>query len=77
MYYVERMTTVSYICDQIGRDNLARALGHKYRAAVSNAVTGGMFPSKWYLVVRDECAKLGIDCPVYLFAFIKAKSKDV
>lgn len=62
------MTTVSDICDQIGRGRIADSLGVG-TTAVSNAVVAGAFPAKWYLVVHQLCLEAGIECPQALFNF--------
>lgn len=50
----------------LGASRLEAALGvssHSVRAAC----TQGLFPSSWYLVVRDLCAEQGVVCPVKAF----------
>lgn len=69
------MSTVSNICDTLGRRAIAAAVGVK-PAAVSNAVFQGQFPAKWFIVLSEMCAAAGIDCPSELFAFAQPGSRD-
>lgn len=62
------MISVSNICDAIGRQRIARAVGVK-PTAVSNAVAEARFPAKWFLVLSEMCAESGLECPATLFAF--------
>lgn len=62
------MSTVKIICDRIGRRPMAQALGVR-PTAISNAVSEGMFPARWFVVVRRMCGERGIDCPEALFNF--------
>lgn len=62
------MSTVTIICDALGRREIAAAVGVK-PSAVSNAVFQGKFPAKWFIVVSEMCASAGIDCPAEIFAF--------
>lgn len=68
--------TASAICDALGRRNIAARLDRKV-TAVSNAATEGVFPSSWYLAIREMCAEAGIDCPEHLFSFVLPAEKDV
>jgi hypothetical protein len=69
------MSTVSSICDALGRREIAAAVGVK-PAAVSNAVFQERFPAKWFIVVSEMCASAGIDCPSEIFAFTPAIDRD-
>lgn len=62
------MNTVEAICDVLGRVPVALRVGVN-KTAVSNAVTQGKFPSKWYLVLSEMCREAGIECPTELFTF--------
>ena len=62
------MSTVSIICDALGRREIAAAVGVK-PSAVSNAVYLGKFPAKWFIVVSEMCAASGVECPSDIFAF--------
>jgi len=70
MYYKAYMMTVEKICDQIGRKPLAEAL-HVSKAAITNAISEGKFPPRWYRVVSAICRDHGIGCRDDLFAFIE------
>lgn len=69
------MSTVSNICDALGRREIAAAVGVK-PAAVSNAVFQGRFPAKWFIVLSEMCEAAGIDCPSEVFAFAQPGGKD-
>lgn len=62
--------TVDQICDAIGRRQIADAIGVRL-TSVSNAVTDGQFPARWYDVVEGLCAAKGLDCPRRLFSFVR------
>jgi hypothetical protein len=64
------MTSVSDICDVIGRGRLATALGVR-KTAISNAVVQGRFPAKWFKVISDLSVDHGIECPEALFTFVE------
>lgn len=66
---IETQSIVSDICDALGRRAIAARLGRSV-AAVSNAASDGVFPSAWYIVIREMCAAAGVDCPVAAFNFI-------
>ncbi|WCR04791.1 hypothetical protein [Paracoccus saliphilus] len=63
--------TTAQVCDAIGRSTIARSLGVKV-TAVSNAVTDGKFPARWFLVINKFCEGDGIPCPDRLFSFVGA-----
>ncbi len=65
------MSSISEICDTIGRKRLAQALGVG-RTQVSNAAVADVFPARWYAVVKALCDAEGIECPLTLFSFIAA-----
>lgn len=65
--------TASAICDRIGRKTIADAIGVGL-TQVSNAVSKGSFPARWYLVLRRLCDDAGISCPSGLFTFILPSS---
>lgn len=60
--------TSEQLINQIGRDKISRRIGVGL-TAVSNAAVKGSIPASWYEVIRDECDRLGVDCPTYLFSF--------
>ncbi|HCP80324.1 MAG TPA: hypothetical protein DIT67_01575 [Octadecabacter sp.] len=62
------MDNVKSIIDKIGRDVLCQALDVG-KAAISNAATRSEFPSRWYLVIKRECTRAGVECPETLFGF--------
>lgn len=64
------MKTAHDIVQLIGHRNLADMLG-VVDTAVSNAVARGMFPAKWYRIVKSECVKIDVDCPDELFNFLE------
>lgn len=61
-------TTVE-ICNAIGRSLIAAHLNVRV-TAVSNAVTDGRFPARWFLVMTKLCSEHGIPCPKELFNFV-------
>lgn len=61
-------TIVATICDALGRKTVAERLGVR-PTAVSNAVTDGRFPARWFPVVRGMCEERGLDCPENAFNF--------
>lgn len=63
------------ICDALGRKNIAVRLGRTV-AAVSNAATDGVFPSSWYLIIKQMCEEEGVDCPDAAFAFLHDDPPD-
>jgi len=68
MYYGLAMTSVSDICEAVGRKKIERSLGVS-RAAISNAVSEGKFPPGWYGVMRKLCKQARVECPMDLFKF--------
>ncbi|MFC4731761.1 hypothetical protein [Salipiger abyssi] len=62
------MMTVSDICDALGRKKMESRLGVS-KAAISNAVSDGVFPSAWYEVISDMCREHRIECPTPIFNF--------
>lgn len=62
------MMTVSEVCDVLGRKKIENRLGVS-KAAISNAVSDGVFPSAWYGVISGMCGEKGIDCPLPIFSF--------
>ena len=64
------------ICDNLGRKNIAERLGVG-PTSVSNASVAGVFPASWYLVVKEMCDEVGIECPVESFSFKSALPKKV
>lgn len=63
------MTTVSTICDTLGRRAIADRVGVGL-TTVSNAATSNCFPAKWYILIKAMCDEEGIECPMYLFSFV-------
>lgn len=64
----------SDICDALGRKAIADRIGVGL-TAVSNASVDGGFPAKWFAVLREMCAEVGIECPERLFNFIQPNAK--
>jgi hypothetical protein len=65
------MTCTSDILAAVGRANLRKKLGVS-DTAISNALSNGIFPAKWYLIVSSECTAINLDCPLALFSFSEA-----
>ena len=40
------------------------------KKAIQQACWKRTFPARWYLVLKEECDKRGIDCPEELFNFL-------
>lgn len=72
-FAVHPQTSVVAICDALGRREIAARLG-RTPAAVGNAASVGIFPAGWYLVVREMCRDVGIECPESLFSFVPITS---
>ena len=70
------MTTASELADALGRKNIADALGVGL-TAVSNAVVRGIFPSSWFLVMRELAENAGVSCPPGLFKMRVHNSPNV
>lgn len=70
------MSNVQDICDAIGRARLARALG-RTKGAITNGISDGSFPSRWYLVVKKLCDAKGVDCPDSLFSFVECGKQNI
>ena len=64
------MEDISNIVQSIGRRRLSSILG-VVDTSVSNAVAKSKFPAKWYVIIKSECDRLGVDCPDELFSFIR------
>ncbi len=69
------MTNTSEVCDKLGRKRIADSLGVGV-TTISNAAVSGVFPAKWYAVVKNLCRTEGIECPDELFNFIKPAGGD-
>lgn len=67
----EHLTSTADICDIIGRATIAAKLNVRV-TAVSNAVTDGRFPARWFLVITKLCEENGLNCPEELFTFVPA-----
>lgn len=70
------MCDVKNLIDKIGREKLARALGHSYRSAVDMYVVRGMIPAQHYLTVKRMAAAVGEDAPESLFGIYRGNPKD-
>ena len=57
---------VKQAVSEIGRARLREAL-EVSDAAIGNAISRGVFPAGWLLVVQDLGAECGIDVPASLF----------
>lgn len=75
MYYRRGMKTVADICDALGRKNMEVRLGVS-KAAISNAVSDGVFPAAWYAVISEMCVASEIECPLPNFSFRRAADPD-
>ncbi|XQZ50238.1 hypothetical protein E2977_14615 [Paracoccus yeei] len=62
--------SVGTVCDALGRRRVAHAVGVRL-TSVSNAVTAGIFPARWFDVIDGLCRAEGIPCPRSLFAFVR------
>ncbi len=62
--------SVSSICDTIGRRRIALAL-RVTLTSVSNHVTAGLFPARWFDVIEGLCLARGLECPRTLFSFVR------
>jgi len=71
---IPTQTTVSDLCDALGRKEIAARL-EVGAAAVSNASSDGLFPAGWYAVIREMCQESGLNCPDTLFNFRPANSR--
>jgi len=60
--------SVSSICDALGRRKIADVIGVRL-TSVSNAVSCGQFPARWFDAIEKLCADAGIACPRHLFSF--------
>jgi len=63
------------IIDHIGAahiQSLVRVGPH----AIRKAREVGRFPAGWYRVIKTECDRLGIECPMALFSFKYPASKE-
>ena len=63
------MTSVSIICDTLGRSAIADRVGVGL-TTVSNAATSNRFPARWYVLIKAMCDDKGIECPIDLFSFV-------
>lgn len=61
--------SVASICDALGRRAIADAVGVRL-TQVSNSVTAGQFPARWFDVIDRMCAGAGLSCPRHLFSFV-------
>ncbi len=43
--------------------------------SIRAAKRDGVFPASWYAVIKRECDRLGIDCPMGLFSFKRPHSE--
>ena len=71
------MSTINNILKEIKVSGVSRILGYDLRTtatAVSRARKKGAFPSGWYIALKAECDRLGIECPVELFDFKRPDS---
>jgi len=66
---------VKNIADRLGDDAIASACGVSSHS-VRNARWQGGFPASWFPVIRQMCAKDGLDCPESAFNF-KSPSSDI
>ena len=67
-------TETGAICDAIGRKVVAARMGVT-KTAVSNVVTDGVFPARWYEEMKLLCQESGVECPDRLFNFIRSADR--
>jgi hypothetical protein len=65
---------VKNIADRLGDDVIASACGVSNHS-VRNARWQGGFPASWFPVIRQMCAKAGLDCPEGAFNFKSPSSE--
>ncbi|WP_273280914.1 hypothetical protein [Pseudooceanicola atlanticus] len=71
-------SSVIEILDKLDEEIILARLNVKPRS-IRLARERGMFPAKWYPVIRDLCAEGGLDCPDGVFNFASpslASSKE-
>ena len=73
---------VSSIIQEVGVERI-QAICSVSRHSIRAAKRDSIFPASWYGVLKPECDRLGIDCPMSLFSFKQppegpsdAKSED-
>jgi hypothetical protein len=64
------MMTVNKIIELVGA-NYIEASCDVSVYALRSAKREKTFPSSWYGLIKAECDRLGIDCPMDLFSFKK------
>jgi hypothetical protein len=69
------MTCISDIVSAVGRAGLRKKLDVS-DTAISNALSRGLFPAKWYRIIHGECEAIGIDCPMAMFSFVESAAED-
>ncbi|WP_370281542.1 hypothetical protein [Pseudooceanicola sp.] len=69
-----RKFKVAEICDTVGRKVVAHRM-NVGAAAVSNAVSDGIFPARWYREMNNLCREHGLLCSDELFNFVVAPSE--
>jgi len=69
------MSTVQDICNEIGREVLASAIGVS-RQSISNAISDAAFPASWYEIIKRECDDRGLVCDLVLFKFKRHEKRD-
>ena len=69
------MSSVEKITKTIGLKNLSSALGVS-ETAVHNARAEGMFPARWFEVVKAEAERHGISAPESLFKFVRNRRQN-
>lgn len=68
--------SVSSICDALGRKKIADVIGVRL-TSVSNAVSCGQFPARWFDAIEKLCADADIACPRHLFSFAGVEKAQV
>mgnify|MGYP001492356486 CR=1 FL=1 len=63
------MNNARDIIKLVGGDVLARDLGVG-KKSLSHAAVRGVFPARWYVVIKGHCEAAEIECPYGLFSFI-------
>jgi len=64
------MMNTRKIIEVVGSDVLVQSLGVG-KKSLSHAAICGVFPARWYVVIKNYCEAANISCPYQLFSFIQ------
>ena len=67
------MKSTSEIASAVGRVKMQEAL-NVGPTAISKYVVAGKFPASWFIVLKNLCADIGLDCPPHLFGMKEYQS---